>query len=48
MENKEIDLYEIYKLIKYDSNILDDYIIPCYGPLHSKSKKYIVEELSSR
>lgn len=39
------DTKEIYKLIKNDSNILDDYIIPCYEPLHSQSKKYIVDEL---
>ena len=39
------DTKEIYKLIKNDSNILDDYIIPCYEPLHSQSKKYIAEEL---
>ncbi|WP_334307946.1 DUF3791 domain-containing protein [Terrisporobacter mayombei] len=30
---------EVYKLIKNDSNILEDYIIPCYEPLHSQSKK---------
>ncbi|MPM85573.1 hypothetical protein SDC9_132654 [bioreactor metagenome] len=39
------DTKEVYKLIKSDSNILEDYIIPCYEPLHSQSKKYIVEEL---
>lgn len=41
------DTKEIYKLIKEDSNILDDYIIPCYEPLHSQSKRYIIEELAS-
>lgn len=39
------DTKEVYKLIKNDSNILDDYIIPCYEQLHSQSKKYIVDEL---
>lgn len=39
------DTKDVYKLLKYDSNILDDYIIPCYEALHTQSKKYIVNEL---
>lgn len=35
---------KIYKLIK-DTDTLDGYIIPCYEPLHSQSKHYIVEDL---
>ena len=41
------DIKEVYKLIKNDSNILEDYIIPCYEPLHSQSKKYIVENINT-
>ncbi|MGL5381047.1 DUF3791 domain-containing protein [Clostridium sp.] len=41
------DTKKVYKLIKEDSDVLDGYIIPCYEPLHSQSKKYIVEELVS-
>jgi len=43
-EKLGISAKEIYKLIK-DTNTLDSYIIPCYEPLHSQSKKYIVEDL---
>lgn len=35
---------KVYKLIK-DTDILDGYIIPCYEPLHSQSKHYIVDDL---
>lgn len=35
---------KVYKLIK-DTDVLNDYIIPCYEPLHSQSKHYIVEDL---
>lgn len=35
----------VYKLLNKDSNILKNYIIPCYEPLHSQSKHYIVEDL---
>lgn len=40
----EMDTKNVYKLIK-KTNILNDYIIPCYEPLHSQSKHYIVEDL---
>ena len=36
---------KVYKLIK-DANILDEYILPCYEPLHSQSKHYIVDDLT--
>ena len=35
---------KVYELIK-DNDILDEYIIPCYEPLHTQSKNYIVEDL---
>ena len=39
------DTKEVYNLIKNKLNILDEYIIPCYEPLHTQSKKYIVEDI---
>ncbi len=39
-----MDATDVYKLIK-NTNVLDEYIIPCYEPLHSQSKHYIVEDL---
>ncbi len=36
---------DIYRLVKYDTDVLQNYIIPCYEPLHSQSKQYIVEDL---
>ena len=38
------DTKEIYKLLKYDTDVIDNYIIPCYEPLHTQSKSYIVQE----
>ena len=36
---------KIYRLLADDSDIMDDYIIPCYESLHTQGKGYIVEEL---
>jgi len=36
---------KIYKMLTEDSDILDDYIIPCYDALHTQGKDYIVREL---
>lgn len=44
-EKLEMSPKEIYKLLKVDTDIIDSYIIPCYEPLHSQSKHYIVEDL---
>lgn len=35
----------IYRILTEDSNILDDYIVPCYDALHTQGKDYIVREL---
>lgn len=43
-EKLGISAKEVYKIIT-DTDTLDNYIIPCYEPLHSQSKKYIVEDL---
>lgn len=44
-EYLEKDTKEIYRLLKYETDILDSYIIPCYETLHTQSKKYIVEDI---
>ena len=40
-----VDAKKIYKILRVDTDILDNYIIPCYEPLHSQSKAYIVDDL---
>lgn len=37
---------EVLKLLKDDSDILDEYIIPCYGVLHTLGKEYLVRDIS--
>jgi hypothetical protein len=44
-ERLNIDAEKIYKVLRVDSNILYDYIVPCYEALHSQSKTYIVDDL---
>ena len=34
-----------WKVLRVDTDILDNYIIPCYEALHSQSKAYIVDDL---
>ena len=36
---------EIYKLLTEKSDILDNYIIPCYDTLHTQGKEYIVNDI---
>ena len=44
-EKLNIDTKKIYKILRVDTDILDNYIIPCYEALHSQSKAYIVDDL---
>ena len=37
---------EVYQKLK-TSNILSDYIIPCYDVLHSFSKEYLMDDLTN-
>jgi hypothetical protein len=37
---------EVYKLLTEKSDILDEYIIPCYDALHTQRKEYIVDDIS--
>jgi len=36
---------KVYIMLTEDSDILDDYIIPCYDALHTQGKSYIVSDL---
>jgi hypothetical protein len=36
---------EIYKLQTEKSDILDNYIVPCYDALHTQGKEYIVNDI---
>ena len=36
---------EIYTLLAVKSDILDNYIIPCYDTLHTQGKEYIVDDI---
>jgi len=36
---------EVYKLLTEKSDILDNYIIPCYDVLHTQGKEYIVNDI---
>ena len=36
---------EIYKLLAENSDILDNYVIPCYETLHTQGKEYIVNDI---
>jgi len=36
---------KIYKMLTENSDIMDNYIIPCYDALHTQGKEYIVQEL---
>ena len=36
---------EIYKLLTEKTDILDNYIIPCYDALHTQGKEYLVEDI---
>ena len=36
---------EVYKLLTENSDILDNYIIPCYDALHTQGRDYIVNDI---
>ncbi|HEY5524652.1 MAG TPA: DUF3791 domain-containing protein [Clostridium sp.] len=44
-ERLNISAKKVYKILRNDTDILDYYIIPCYEPLHTQSKSYIVDDL---
>ncbi|AWK51254.1 transcriptional regulator [Clostridium beijerinckii] len=44
-ERLNISAKRVYNMLKNDTNILEYYIIPCYEPLHTQSKSYIIDDL---
>jgi hypothetical protein len=36
---------QVYRMLTEDSDLLDDYIIPCYGALHTQGKEWLVDDL---
>ena len=38
---------KVYCALAENSDIMNQYIIPCYDVLHSQSKEYIVEDIIS-
>ena len=38
---------KVYDALTNKSTILNDYIVPCYGSLHTQSKEYIVADILS-
>ena len=36
---------EVYRLLAEKSDILDNYIIPCFDALHTQGKEYIVNDI---
>ena len=40
-----IDAPELYVLLTEKSDILYDYIIPCYDSLHTQDKEYILDDI---
>ena len=49
IENIEIKLnisgQDVYKMLTEETNILNNYIIPCYDVLHTQDKNYIVDDV---
>ena len=45
-ENMGIKPVDVYDMITRDSDILNDYIIPCYDILHTQGKDYIVANIT--
>ena len=38
---------KVYDMLTEDSDILYQYIVLCYEPLHTQSRQYIVDEICS-
>lgn len=41
----KINAKQVYKALKEDSDVLEDYIIPEYDILHTQSKDYIIDDI---
>ena len=44
-ENMNVDSIIVHDALTKESDIVDQYIIPCYETLHTQGKEYIIENL---
>ena len=44
-QHLHIDTREVYSLLTEKSNLLYDYIIPCYDSLHTQDREYILNDI---
>ena len=44
-EDMNVDSVSVYDALAKESDIVDQYIIPCYETLHTQGKGYIIENL---
>ncbi len=44
-ERLEVPAENVYEALAVRSDILDQYIVPCYDVLHTQGKEYIVEDI---
>lgn len=44
-EALKISSDKCYEMLTEESTLLYDYIVPCYEPLHTQGKEYIVQEI---
>ncbi len=47
-ETLGVDALAVYDAYTRETNLLDDYIIPCYDILHTQGKEYIANDLIDR
>lgn len=40
-----VSAQRVYTALTEDSDILKNYIVPCYEPLHTQGKDYIVDDI---
>ncbi|MCI7334288.1 MAG: DUF3791 domain-containing protein [Oscillospiraceae bacterium] len=46
-EKAGVGAKKVYDALAKKSNILQNYIVPCYDILHTQGKEYIVEDILS-
>ena len=44
-EDMNVDPIMVHDALTIESDIVDQYIIPCYETLHTQGKEYIIENL---
>ena len=44
-EDMNVNSISVYDALAKESDIVDQYIIPCYETLHTQGKEYIIEKL---